>query len=198
MTLSGLAVSPGLAVGQAFVYRDILHDLERYDIGTHQVEYEHARIERAVGKVLVHVLAQDLEERVRFGEVLAGGAVALVEVGDGVEAHAVDAQFEPEVERVEDGALDGRRVIVEIGLMRIEAMPVERLGGRVPGPVGVLEVLEDDAGVLELVGRVVPDVVAARAPPGARRALEPRMLIGGVIDDRSVITVCRRWPAALP
>jgi phosphoenolpyruvate-protein kinase (PTS system EI component) len=52
VTLSGLAVSPGLAVGHAFVYRDILHDLERYDIATHQVEYEHARIERAVGKVL--------------------------------------------------------------------------------------------------------------------------------------------------
>jgi phosphoenolpyruvate-protein phosphotransferase (PTS system enzyme I) len=52
VTLSGLAVSPGLAVGQAFVYRDILHDLERYDIGTHQVEYEHGRIERAVEKVL--------------------------------------------------------------------------------------------------------------------------------------------------
>jgi phosphotransferase system enzyme I (PtsI) len=52
VTLSGLAVSPGLAVGQAVVYGDILHDLERYDIGTHQVEYEHGRIERAVEKVL--------------------------------------------------------------------------------------------------------------------------------------------------
>jgi len=52
VTLSGLGVSPGLAVGQAFVYRDILHDLERYEIGPHQVEYEHGRIERAVEKVL--------------------------------------------------------------------------------------------------------------------------------------------------
>ena len=52
VTLSGLGISPGLAVGQAFVYRDILHDLERYDIATDQVEYEHARIERAVEKVL--------------------------------------------------------------------------------------------------------------------------------------------------
>jgi phosphotransferase system enzyme I (PtsI) len=51
-TLSGLGVSPGLAVGQAFVYRDIMHDLERYDIGTHQVDYEHGRIERAAEKVL--------------------------------------------------------------------------------------------------------------------------------------------------
>ena len=50
--LSGLGISPGLAVGQAFVFRDILHDLERYDIGTHQVEYEHGRIERAVERVL--------------------------------------------------------------------------------------------------------------------------------------------------
>ena len=50
VTLSGLGVSSGLAVGQAFVYRDILYDLERYDIGTHQVESEHARIGRAVRK----------------------------------------------------------------------------------------------------------------------------------------------------
>ena len=53
MTLSGLGISPGLAVGQAFVYRDILRDLERYDIQTHQIEYEHGRIERAVEQVLV-------------------------------------------------------------------------------------------------------------------------------------------------
>ena len=52
MTLSGLGISSGLAVGQAFIYRDILHDLERYDIGTHQIEYEHRRIGRAVEKVL--------------------------------------------------------------------------------------------------------------------------------------------------
>jgi len=50
--LSGLGISSGLAVGQAFIYRDILHDLERYDIGTHQIEYEHRRIGRAVEKVL--------------------------------------------------------------------------------------------------------------------------------------------------
>ena len=52
VTLSGLGVSSGLAVGQAFIYRDILHDLERYDIGTHQIEYEHRRIGRAMEKVL--------------------------------------------------------------------------------------------------------------------------------------------------
>jgi phosphotransferase system enzyme I (PtsI) len=52
VTLSGLAVSSGLALGQAFIYRDILRDLESYDIGTHQVEYEHGRIGRSVEKVL--------------------------------------------------------------------------------------------------------------------------------------------------
>jgi phosphotransferase system enzyme I (PtsI) len=52
VTLSGLGVSPGLAVGQAFIYRDILHDLERYDIEPHQVEYQHRRIGRAVETVL--------------------------------------------------------------------------------------------------------------------------------------------------
>jgi phosphotransferase system enzyme I (PtsI) len=51
--LRGLGVSTGLAQGQAFVYRDILHNLEWYEIAKHQVASEHARIERAMEKVRI-------------------------------------------------------------------------------------------------------------------------------------------------
>lgn len=49
---TGSSISVGLAAGPAFVYRDILHDLEMYEIGAHEVEAEHARIQRANEKVL--------------------------------------------------------------------------------------------------------------------------------------------------
>jgi phosphotransferase system enzyme I (PtsI) len=53
--LLGLGVSAGLAEGRAFVYGDILHNLEWYEIAKHQVASEHARIERAMEKVLVEL-----------------------------------------------------------------------------------------------------------------------------------------------
>jgi phosphoenolpyruvate-protein phosphotransferase len=64
ITLSGCGISPGLAVGTAFVYQDILQrDHERYDIDAQQVEEEYARIERAVDEVLgdLEVAAERVE-----------------------------------------------------------------------------------------------------------------------------------------
>src|SRR5262249_14909325 len=85
----------------------------------------------------------------------------------------------------EDGLVNGRIVEIEIGLMRVEAMPIVRMRYRIPRPVGGLEVLEDDARILVLLGRLAPDVVVAprRSGFGAARFLKPRMLIAGVIDD---------------
>jgi hypothetical protein len=139
-----------------------------------------------VGIALVDVGAQALQRRVRLGQVLATGALALVEVGHGVEAQPVDAQLEPEVEHPRDGAEDGRIVVVEVGLMAVEAMPVVGAGDGVPGPVGGLEVLEDDPRLAVAVGRVAPDVeialgAAGRGPPGA---LEPGVLVGGVVEHQ--------------
>ncbi len=142
--------------------------------------------QHAVFVLAVQVAAQLLEEDVRLGQVLATGAVALVQVGDGVEAQAVDAALQPEVEDAEDGLVDGEVVVVEVGLVRVEAVPVKGVGDRVPGPVGQLEVLEDDAGFLEAVARVAPDVEVAFGAARRRTAgaLEPRVLVGGVVDDQ--------------
>ncbi len=117
--------------------------------------------EHPVAVVAVHVGPHPLQEGVRLGQVLAVRAVALVEVGDGVEPEPVDTEVEPVVEQFEDRRLDGRIVEVEVGLVRVEAVPVVLLGDRVPRPVRALEVLEDDAGVAPLRRIVGPHVEVA-------------------------------------
>ena len=70
--------------------------------------------------------------------------------------------------------------------MRVEPVPVIGPGDRIPGPVGGLEVLEDDAGVPVPIGRVAPHV---EVPPGRSGAgppgpLEPGMLVRRVIQHK--------------
>ena len=122
---------------------------------------------------------------VGLGHIFAGGAVALDEVGDGVEAEAVDAHVEPEAHGGEDFVHDAGVVEVEVGLVGEEAVPVVLLGDFVPGPVGFFGVGEDDADAFEFFVGVGPDVHVAvgRIFGGEAGALEPGVLIGGVVDD---------------
>jgi len=82
-----------------------------------------------------------------LGQVLVAGSFALDQIRHGVKTEAVDAQVEPEIENGQHLADDGRVVVVEIGLMMKEAVPVVGLGHRIPRPVGSLGVDEDDAHV---------------------------------------------------
>lgn len=53
LRLRGMAISPGLAVGPAFIYRDLFQrDIERPSIELHEIAEETARIKEAVDKVL--------------------------------------------------------------------------------------------------------------------------------------------------
>src|SRR6266481_8849002 len=76
-------------------------------------------------------------------------------------------------------------------------MPVVGLSHRVPCPVGCLEIFENDSSVLVFFRRFAPDIkvsvskvfilagIVRRGRGGsdsAPRLLEPRILIGGVID----------------
>ena len=109
----------------------------------------------------------------RLGQVLAVGALALVEVGHGVEAQPVDAQRRARSRRRRAGPRRTRGVVeVEVGLVGVEAVPVVGAGDRVPGPVGGLEVLEDDARVAVALRacRSRRRSRAAADPGGARRA----------------------------
>ena len=115
----------------------------------------------AVGVVAVDLLAHPLQELVRLRQVLAVRAVAHVEVRDGVEAEAVDAEIEPEAQRVDDRLLHVGGVEVQVGLVAEEAVPEVLLAHRVEGPVGRLGVDEDDPriGIARVV--VVPHVEVA-------------------------------------
>ena len=117
-------------------------------------------------------------------EVLAVGGLALVEVRHGVHPEAVDAEVQPEAERRDDLLLHRRVLVVEIGLVREEAVPVVLLAHRVEGPVGRLGVDEDDPGVRELLVVVGPDVVVAVRPVRVGAGLlEPVVLVARVIHD---------------
>src|SRR5689334_1376380 len=76
-------------------------------------------------------------------------------------------------------------VEVEIGLMRIETVPVMRLGYRIPGPVGCLEIFKDDPSVPVPVGFLTPyvEVAPLRSRRRAARPLKPWMLVRCMVND---------------
>ncbi len=127
-----------------------------------------------------------LDDRVRLGQVLVAGAVALHQIGNGIEPETVDAEVEPETHRLEDGFEHRRVVEIQVGLVAEEAVPEELLGHRVPRPVGLLGVGEDDPRALvDLVG-VAPhvEVPLGRTRRRVARRLEPRVFVRRVVDDQ--------------
>ncbi len=138
-----------------------------------------------VGMVRIHFGANPLQDVVGLGQVLATGALPLDQVRNSVQAQPVDPQLQPVVQDTQHLAHHRRIVEVEIGLMAIETVPEIGLGFGIPGPVALLGVEEDDAGLVIFLIVVGPDVVVAEtcARLGAPRSLEPGMLVRGVIDD---------------
>ena len=134
----------------------------------------------------VELAAHPLQHRVRLGQVLVVGAFAHAQVRHRVEPQRVDAEIEPELHHVDHRVDDRRVVVIEVGLVREEAVPVVLAGDRVVGPVRLLGVGEDDPRLGELLVGVAPDVELAlgRSRRRVPRALEPRMLIRGVVDDQ--------------
>ena len=155
---------------------EVLHHVGRPLVGL--AEQDPARV------VVVDELAALAQEVVGLLEVLPVGAGALVEVGHGVEAEAVEAHVEPERHRVQHRVVDLGVVEVEVRLVVEEPVPEVLLADRVPRPVGRLGVDEDDAGVLvQLVG-VGPDVEVAVGTLGVLAAgLEPRVRVTRVVHD---------------
>ena len=131
------------------------------------------------------------------GQVFAVRAVALDQVGHGVQTEAVDADVEPELHHAPHGFEDGGIVVIQVGLMAEEAVPVIGFRNRVPGPIRHFRVEKNDAGVLVTVVGVAPDVpIALGIVAGTARLLKPRVLIGGVIETSSMMTRIPRSCAA--
>ena len=80
--------------------------------------------QHAVRVVRVDLGTHASQVLVGLGQVLAVRAVALVEVRHRVEAEAVDAEVEPEAQDVEHRLLHLGVVVVQVGLVREEAVPV--------------------------------------------------------------------------
>ncbi len=125
-----------------------------------------------------------LQDIVRLGQVLVVGALPFDQVRDRVETQPVDAHVEPEPHHAEHFLQHARIVEVQIRLMRVEAMPEILARHRIPRPVRLLGVDEDDPRLGKLLIVVRPDVEVAgrRTPLGGSCLLEPGMLVGCVVD----------------
>ena len=119
-----------------------------------------------------------------LGQVFAGRAFALDQVRDRIQAEAVHSHLQPELHHLPHFFADGGVVVIEIGLVAEETVPVVCLGNRVPGPVGEFGIHENDAHALILGVGVAPDIpIAARDCPATSRFLKPGMLVGGVVQN---------------
>src|SRR5207244_12148621 len=112
-------------------------------------------------------------------EVRVVAGVPGAKIVDGVEPETVDAGIEPALHYLEQRADDAWIVEIEVRLVREEAVPVELAGFRIPGPVRLLGVGEDDPRALVFLVSVAPDipVAGARILLAAAGALEPVVLV---------------------
>ena len=103
------------------------------------------------------------------------GALTLEQVRHRVEPQAVEPEVEPVAHDVEHRVPHLGVVVVEVGLVREEAVPVVLAGHRIPRPVRRLRVDEDDPGILVAVRRCRTTrtnrawVSRVSAPPGTTR-----------------------------
>ena len=84
--------------------------------------------------------AHPLQHGVGLGQVLVVGPLAHAQVRHGVEPQRVDAEVEPELHHVDHRFDDRRVVVIQVGLVREEAVPVVLAGDRIEGPVRLLGV----------------------------------------------------------
>ena len=99
-----------------------------------------------------------------------------------VHAEAGQALGEPVADDLGDLVPDGGVGDVEVGLVRVEAVQVPLAGLRVIRPVGLLLVGEDDVSGLLRGLLVGPHVEVVERRLAVAPGLEPRVLVGGVVD----------------
>ncbi len=95
------------------------------------------------GGMRIERRADPLQDGVCLRQVLVVRPFALDQIGHGVQPQAIDAGVEPEAHDGEHLLQNPWIVEVQVGLMRIKAMPEIRTGHRVPGPVGLFGIEEN-------------------------------------------------------
>src|SRR5215217_5677415 len=95
--------------------------------------------------------AQLFKEGMCFGQVFTIGTFTLKEIRNSIEPEPVYAHPAPEIEHTEHFFLNSRIIIIQVGLMMKEAMPVILLCHGVPSPVRRFKILENNAHVFILV-----------------------------------------------
>ena len=142
--------------------------------------------QHAAGIRGVDIGADAFQHVMGLRQVLVVGALALDQIGHGIEPQPVDAHVEPEVHDAQHRLQHFGIVEIEVGLVGVEAVPVIGVGHRIPGPVRALGIEEDDARAAVFLVVVRPDVEVAlgRSRRRLAGALEPGMLVGGVVDHQ--------------
>src|SRR5215471_13902269 len=85
--------------------------------------------------VTIQLPADGLNQSVSFRQVFAVGALSLNKVRNSIQPQSVDAHIQPELHCPDYMFQYGGVVEVQIGLVRIEAMPIVRIGHGIPCPV---------------------------------------------------------------
>src|SRR4029077_8207918 len=110
----------------------------------------------SIGIAQVNLTAKLLDDRMCFWKILTTRSFALHQVWDRIHAQRIDAHIQPEAHDLKYFFDDSGIVIVQIGLVRKETVPVVLLGDRIPSPVGPLGIREDNAGAFILPIGVAP------------------------------------------
>ena len=142
--------------------------------------------EHAPRIMLVEVFAELFEYRMGFRQIFIAGALPDAEIGHRIKTHPVYPHIKPEAHHLQDGLDHLRVVMVQVGLMGEEAMPVVGLCLRVPGPVRIFGIAENDPGFRKFFVGVAPDIIfsAGRVGLGSSGRLEPVVLVRGMVDDQ--------------
>jgi len=139
----------------------------------------------SVGILLVDQAAHLLEEFVRFGQILAIGPLALIEIGHSVGTKTVDTQIQPKTDDVEHLLMDDRVVVIQIGLAGVKAVPKVLPGDFVIGPVRRLHIQKDDTRFGVFLRRVAPyEVIPIGRVAVGPGGLEPGVLLGTMVHHQ--------------
>ena len=142
--------------------------------------------QHAVRVVGVNLGADLFKNLVGFRQVFVIGAIALDQIGNGIQAQAIDAHVQPIAHYGQHFFHDLRIIEVQIRLVGIKPVPEILARHRVPGPVGGFGVEKNNPRAVVLLVRIRPDIIIPR--PGARFGvpgfLKPRVLVRGVVDHQ--------------